>query len=102
MGIEGHVTARLGLSRRLCLLVLLGACWLRAGCVEPAMSAEIALEPGRKSNPTTRATGASFLDLEGHRIHPFQADDAKAIVFLFVNADCPISNRYAPEVRRLH
>jgi len=26
---------------------------------------------------------------------------AKAIVFLFTSTDCPISNRYAPEVRRL-
>src|SRR6185436_618162 len=25
----------------------------------------------------------------------------KAIVFLFTSTDCPISNRYAPEVRRL-
>ena len=89
--------ARSGLFSRRCLLVLFGACWL--GCLEPATSAETAREPGRKSNP---AAPASFLDLEGHRIHPFQADDAKAIVFLFVNADCPISNRYAPEVRRLH
>ncbi|MBI3491286.1 MAG: hypothetical protein HY047_05825 [Acidobacteria bacterium] len=27
--------------------------------------------------------------------------DVKAIVFLFTSTDCPISNRYAPEVRRL-
>src|SRR5262245_32515636 len=26
---------------------------------------------------------------------------AKAIVFLFTSTDCPISNRYAPEVRRI-
>ena len=25
----------------------------------------------------------------------------KAIVFLFTSTDCPISNRYAPEVRRI-
>ena len=26
----------------------------------------------------------------------------KALVLLFVRADCPISNRYAPEIQRLH
>src|SRR5258706_8977828 len=28
-------------------------------------------------------------------------DGVKAIVFLFTSTDCPISNRYAPEVQRL-
>ncbi|MEO8426186.1 MAG: redoxin domain-containing protein [Verrucomicrobiota bacterium] len=41
-------------------------------------------------------------DLTGQQVDPFQAIDAKAIVFIFVSTDCPISNRYAPEVRRLH
>jgi hypothetical protein len=40
-------------------------------------------------------------DLNGERVDPFQAIDAKAIVFIFVSTDCPISNRYAPEVQRL-
>jgi len=36
------------------------------------------------------------------RIDPFKAPaGVKAIVFLFTSTDCPISNRYAPEVRRL-
>jgi hypothetical protein len=41
-------------------------------------------------------------DLNNHLIDPF--DDAgagKAVVFLFVSVGCPISNRYAPEARRL-
>ncbi len=42
------------------------------------------------------------LDLAGRQVEPFQSTDAKAVVFLFVRTDCPISNRYAPEVRRLH
>ena len=28
--------------------------------------------------------------------------DAKAIVFVFVSNECPIANRYAPEIERLH
>src|SRR3989454_5466536 len=35
-------------------------------------------------------------------VDPFQAPaGTKAIVFLFTSTDCPISNRYAPEVRRI-
>jgi hypothetical protein len=41
-------------------------------------------------------------DLAGRQVDPLQATGAKAIVFLFIRTDCPISNRYAPEVRRLH
>ena len=41
-------------------------------------------------------------DLDGRQVEPFRATGAKAIVFIFIRTDCPISNRYAPEVRRLH
>ncbi len=42
-----------------------------------------------------------LLDLAGQPVDPFAEGKAKATVFLFVRADCPISNRYAPEVRRM-
>ena len=41
-------------------------------------------------------------DLDGRQIEPLRAKAAKAIVFIFIRTDCPLSNRYAPEVRRLH
>ncbi len=41
-------------------------------------------------------------DLSGHRIEPLKDTSKKAIVFLFTRADCPVSNRYAPVIRRLH
>ncbi|MBI1940440.1 MAG: redoxin domain-containing protein [Acidobacteria bacterium] len=41
-------------------------------------------------------------DLEGNEVEVFRPDEGKAAVFLFVATDCPISNRYAPEVRRLY
>jgi peroxiredoxin len=52
----------------------------------------------------SRGAGAQLrlLDLSGQEVDPFEASQAKAVVFLFVRTDCPISNRYAPEVRRLH
>jgi peroxiredoxin len=43
-----------------------------------------------------------LLDLTGQPVEPLKATQAKAVVFLFTRTDCPISNRYAPEVRRLH
>jgi len=39
---------------------------------------------------------------DGQMIQPFSRSDAKATVFVFVRMDCPISNRYAPELQRLN
>jgi hypothetical protein len=48
------------------------------------------------------ATGLRLPDLDNRIVDPFQtAADTRAIVFLFISVDCPISNRYAPEIRRL-
>jgi hypothetical protein len=42
------------------------------------------------------------VDLDGRRVDAFDSDPAaRATVFLFTTTDCPIANRYAPEVRRL-
>jgi hypothetical protein len=43
----------------------------------------------------------SLLGLDGKSVNPLADQGAKAVVFIFVRVDCPISNRYAPEVRRL-
>jgi len=44
---------------------------------------------------------STIFDLAGHAFDPFDDTDAKAIVFIFISTDCPISNRYAPEIRRV-
>jgi hypothetical protein len=45
----------------------------------------------------------ALVDLDGKAVDPFQsATNSKAIVFVFMGVDCPIANRYAPELRRLH
>jgi hypothetical protein len=42
-------------------------------------------------------------DVDGTLVDPFlAAESSDAIVFLFASVDCPVSNRYAPEVQRLH
>ncbi len=40
-------------------------------------------------------------DLEGRAVDPFAGPEAVR-AFVFLSVDCPISNRYAPEVRSLH
>jgi hypothetical protein len=42
-----------------------------------------------------------LLDLEGKSVNPLADQGVRAVVFIFTRPDCPISNRYAPEVRRL-
>lgn len=43
---------------------------------------------------------AATIDLAGKQRDPFHSP-ARARVFVFVRSDCPISNRYAPELRRI-
>jgi hypothetical protein len=41
-------------------------------------------------------------DLDNRPVDPFQAPpNTRAIVFVFISVECPVSNRYAPEIRRL-
>jgi hypothetical protein len=44
-----------------------------------------------------RADRPHATDLDGHPVNPFSSD-AQATVLLFVQTDCPISNRYAPTI----
>ena len=49
------------------------------------------------------ARQARVPDLDGRLVDPFQiAHETKAVALLFLSVDCPISNRYAPDIRRLY
>src|SRR3954471_24809220 len=54
--------------------------------------------------PSPAAAPALTLpDLDNHPVNPFLAAEShKAIVFLFASVECPVSNRYAPVVKRLY
>jgi len=39
--------------------------------------------------------------LDGKPFDPFRAAEGKVVVLVFVRTDCPISDRYAPEIQRL-
>ena len=41
-------------------------------------------------------------DLEGTSVNPLDDSTTPITVTLFVDSDCPVSNRYAPELERLH
>ena len=50
----------------------------------------------------TEARLARASDLEGRQVQPLHDTKAKAVVLFFVQTSCPISNRYAPEIKRLY
>lgn len=45
---------------------------------------------------------ASAENLDGKPVDPFTSRSGRVVVLLFVRTDCPISNRYAPTIRKLH
>lgn len=69
---------------------LLGLACVLACKAEPA--------PARDQAQPTRE--ASILDLAGQAVDPLTRND-RADLLLFVRTDCPISNRYAPELARI-
>jgi hypothetical protein len=50
---------------------------------------------------TCFAAVSGTVDLDGKAVDPF-AVTVKVRVFIFVRTDCPVSNRYAPELSRLN
>jgi hypothetical protein len=42
-----------------------------------------------------------WLQVDGKAVRPFEATNVAAVAFFFLSTDCPISNRYAPEMQRL-
>jgi hypothetical protein len=42
-----------------------------------------------------------LLDLSGAAVDPFELAGDRVAAFLFVGTECPVSNRYAPEIQRL-
>ena len=53
------------------------------------------------SADTPRSDPDSVVNLDGVPTDPLADTQAKATVLLFVTTDCPISNRYVPEMRRI-
>ena len=50
------------------------------------------------------AVDSNILELpqvDGKAVRPFETTNVAAVAFIFLSTECPISNRYAPEVQRL-
>jgi hypothetical protein len=59
--------------------------------------------PGSPQTARITATHAlRVFTLDNTVIDPFDQPGSRATVFIFTRTDCPIANRYAPEVQRLH
>jgi len=43
-----------------------------------------------------------FTDIKGKNHMPFASTKTKAVVFVFLLRDCPVSNVYSPEITRIH
>lgn len=48
------------------------------------------------------ASVQSASNLDGKSVDPFRTSVGKPVVLIFVRTDCPISNRYAPLLQKLH
>ncbi len=90
-----------------CGLLLAGL--VMTGCGQEPSSRAVPSDPvaltrdGRdRSSPVVSGSLFGEQVLDGRPVDPFADREAKAIVLVFVCTDCPIANRYAPELRRLY
>jgi hypothetical protein len=47
------------------------------------------------------AQGLHAMDLQGHQVESLATSGTRVVVLIFAATDCPISNRYVPEIARL-
>lgn len=64
------------------------------------LAAAVCLTLPAAPSADTAASRVELLDLEGRKVRPLDAGAPTA--FIFTRTDCPISNRYAPEFRRIY
>ncbi len=76
------------------------AAGLVTAATEPADSRRTSASPETTSLQTT-SSSLQFTDLEGRIQTPLSQPDQKATILFFVLPDCPISNAYAPEIKRI-
>lgn len=53
------------------------------------------------AQPADQEQSIRVYELDGQEVDPFAVSDDAVTVFVFVSVDCPVSNRYAPEIQRL-
>ena len=78
-------------------MICCAVCLLMSGC----RSNDTGDAPHEPPNRIASASDLSLPGLDGHPVALFNAPGSRAFVFFFIRTDCPISNRYAPEMERL-
>ena len=59
-------------------------------------------EHSQPASTTAADQRVRVVDLADRIVDPLDQPGARAIVVIFTRTDCPIANRYAPEIQRLH
>lgn len=72
--------------------------WLNRGF---QAAASLLLLRGAQAAPTTAVVSPLVVTVDGKTLRPLDNTRSRAVVLLFVGRECPISNRYAPEVIRI-
>lgn len=68
----------------------------------PAISCAVLVATTALSSAGRGQESVRLLDLDGRTVDPFDRGGSRAVVFVFARIDCPVSNRYAPELARLY
>ena len=55
-----------------------------------------------KEKPPSYSAPIKVLQLDGKEVDPFELSKGSILVFVFLGNECPIANRYAPELRRIY
>jgi len=75
--------------------------WI-VGLAALAMLANAVPGTSQLASTTSADQPVRVLDLSDRVVDPLDQPGARAIVFIFTRTDCPIANRYAPKIQRLH
>ncbi len=81
------------------LPVVLSAALAACGCAEQSRTGAELSEP---TGAETKGESFGLLDLDGSPFNLWRDREVPATVVVFTRSDCPVSNRYAPDIRRLY
>ncbi len=70
-------------------------------CVSPSIGVTAELTATRGGVLPEKARQLELASVNGTKVRPLDAHEGKPSVVVFVLHDCPISNKYAPEIQRL-
>jgi peroxiredoxin len=93
-----------GLSMFIGLSTFMGLCILLTTCstLRASASEQSSKQSSDQSSLLDKLQGKQFLDTAGQAHSAMDWKDKRAMVFVFLAIDCPISNRYSPELNSIY